>query len=118
MLGRELAEQAEIPANYLSKILWTLGNAGIIDATRGSGGGYRLKRNAAEVRLFEIVELFDRDRARAKCLLGAGKECEPDNPCAAHDAWRGVRTAYLDFLNTTTLADISHLRRPNDLLEH
>lgn len=117
MLGRELAEQADIPANYLSKILWTLGNAGIIDATRGSGGGYRLKRNAAEVRLFEVVELFDRDRTGVACLLGGGKECDPDNPCTAHDAWRGVRTAYLDFLNTTTLADISHLRRPNVVLE-
>jgi Rrf2 family protein len=117
MLGRELAEQADIPANYLSKILWTLGNAGIIDATRGSGGGYRLKRNAAEVRLFEVVELFDRDRTGVACLLGGGKECDPDNPCTAHDAWRGVRTAYLAFLNTTTLADISHLRRPNVVLE-
>jgi hypothetical protein len=39
MLGRELAEQAAIPANYLSKILWTLENAVIIDATRGNRGG-------------------------------------------------------------------------------
>jgi Rrf2 family transcriptional regulator, iron-sulfur cluster assembly transcription factor len=117
MLGRELAEQADIPANYLSKILWTLGNAGIIDATRGSGGGYRLKRNAAEVRLFEVVELFERDRTGVTCLLGGGRECDPHNSCTVHDAWRGVRTAYLDFLNTTTLADISHLRRPNVVLE-
>jgi len=117
MLGRDLAELAAIPANYLSKILWTLGNAGIIDATRGNGGGYRLKRNAAEVHLFEVVELFDRDRTRVACLLGGGKECDPDNPCTAHDAWRGVRTAYLDFLNTTTLADISQLRRANVVLE-
>jgi Rrf2 family iron-sulfur cluster assembly transcriptional regulator len=113
MLGRDLAEQAAIPANYLSKILWTLGNAGIIDATRGNRGGYRLKRNAAEVCLFEVVELFDRDRNRMACILGGGKECDQDNPCTAHDAWRGVRTAYIDFLNTTTLADISELRRPN-----
>jgi Rrf2 family iron-sulfur cluster assembly transcriptional regulator len=117
MLGRELAEQADIPANYLSKILWTLGIAGIINATRGNGGGYRLKRNAAEVRLFEIVELFDRDSARMACLLGGGKECDPGDPCTAHDAWRGVRTAYLDFLNTTTLADISYMRRANVVLE-
>src|SRR5690349_4716071 len=40
MLGRDLAEQAGIPANYLSKIMWTLGNAGLIDATRGNHGGY------------------------------------------------------------------------------
>lgn len=32
--GRELAKRAGIPANYLSKILWTLGGAGFIGATR------------------------------------------------------------------------------------
>jgi Rrf2 family protein len=114
MLGRELAEQASIPANYLSKILWTLGNAGIIDATRGNRGGYRLKRNAAEIRLFEVVELFERDwdRDNASCFLG-GKNCDQENPCSAHEAWRGVRTAYLDFLHTKTLADISQLERSN-----
>ena len=117
MLGRELAEQADIPANYLSKILWNLGNAGIIDATRGSRGGYRLKRNAAQIRLSEVVELFDRDRTRVACFLGGGKKCDQNNPCTAHDAWRDVRTAFTDFLHTTTLADISHLRRPNVVLE-
>ena len=113
MLGRELAEQAGIPANYLSKIMWTLGNAKIIDATRGNGGGYRLRRSAAEIHLFEVVELFDRDRVRQACFLGGGKTCDHVNPCTAHDAWRGVRTAYLDFLHTTTVADISNLEKPN-----
>ena len=114
MLGRELATQASIPANYLSKILWTLGNAGIIDATRGNGGGYRLKRTPGEIRLFEVVELFDRDRVRLACLLGGEKDCgDCANPCTAHEAWRGVRAAYLDFLHTKTLADISHLEKPN-----
>jgi len=117
MLGRELAEQAGIPANYLSKILWTLGNAGIIDATRGNGGGYRLKRDPAGIHLYEIVELFDRDRAQLACLLGGGRECDSEDPCTAHEAWRDVRTAYLDFLHTTTLADISHARRPNVFVE-
>ena len=110
MLGRDLAEQAGIPANYLSKIMWTLGNAGLIDATRGNHGGYRLKRSAAAIRLFEVVELFDRDRTRLDCFMENGKTCPQDNPCAAHQAWRGVRATYLEFLHTTTLADISHLR--------
>ncbi len=113
MLGRELAERADIPANYLSKILWTLRNAGIIDATRGNGGGYRLGRKAASIHLFEVVELFDRDRTRVPCLLGGGKECDADNPCTAHQSWRCVRNAYLDFLNNTTVEDIAHFRRPD-----
>jgi len=118
MLGRELAEQASIPANYLSKILWTLGNAGIIDATRGNRGGYRLKRNAAEIHLFEIVGLFERDwdRDNASCFLGGGKNCDQENPCSAHAAWRQVHNAYLDFLHTKTLADISQMERSNAVL--
>jgi Rrf2 family protein len=114
VLGRELAEQTSIPANYLSKILWTLGNAGIIDATRGNRGGYRLKRNPAEICLFEVVELFDRDRGRDRetCFLGS-RICDEQSPCTAHEAWRKVRTAYLDFLHTKTVADISRMEGPN-----
>ena len=107
MLGRQLATEAGIPANYLSKILWTLGNAGIIDATRGNRGGYRLKRSPGAIHLSEVVELFDRDRAHLACLLGAGKDCECANPCTAHGAWQELRAAYLDFLHNKTLADIS-----------
>lgn len=114
LLGRELAELAGIPANYLSKILWTLGNAGLIDATRGNGGGYRLKRSPNDIRLFEIVELFDRDRTKLNCFLDSETACNQVSPCSAHQAWHGVRTAYIGFLHTTTLADISHPRRPNE----
>jgi Rrf2 family transcriptional regulator, iron-sulfur cluster assembly transcription factor len=113
MLGRELAVQAGIPANYLSKIMWTLGIAKIIDATRGNGGGYRLRRRAEEIHLSEVVELFDRDLVRQACFLGSEKMCDHQNRCTVHDAWRGVRTAYLDFLHTTTVADISNPERPN-----
>src|SRR5205814_1303169 len=108
-----LAEQASIPANYLSKIMWTLGHAKIVDATRGNGGGYRLRRSAAEIHLFEVVELFDRDRIGLACFFGGGKACDPDKPCAAHEAWRGVSTAYVGFLHTTTVADISHPGKSN-----
>ena len=41
--GKELSERQKIPANYLSKVLLTLRNAGLVDATRGFGGGYRLQ---------------------------------------------------------------------------
>jgi Rrf2 family protein len=113
VLGRDLAEKAGIPANYLSKILWTLGNAGIIDATRGNRGGYRLKRPAGEIRLFEVVELFERDRIGHACVLGSREGCDAGKPCPAHDTWREVRAAYFAFLHTKTVADISHLEAPN-----
>ena len=112
ILGRELAERADIPANYLSKILWTLGGAGIIDATRGSGGGYRLRRKAGDVRLAEVVELFEKGKAKLSCLLSSDRMCSDQNPCSAHGAWREVRAAFINFLQSTTVADISRPGRP------
>ena len=106
ILGRDLAEQCDIPANYLSKILLALRNAGILDAVRGSGGGYSPHRDPRQVRLIDIIELFEGSRARPECFLGNNEKCSEANPCSAHEAWREVRNAYVRLLETTTLASI------------
>ena len=107
ILGRDLARSAGIPPNYLSKILWALGNAGFIDATRGNGGGYRLRRPARDIHLIEVVDLFDKVRAKTGCLLG-GRECSDENACPAHRAWSKVKSSYMDFLQSMTIADLAH----------
>jgi Rrf2 family protein len=106
ILGKDLARSAGIPSNYLSKVLWVLGNAGIIDATRGSGGGYRLRRKAADIRLSEVVKLFDRQRPECRCFLGGTRECSDLDHCGAHEEWRRVKESFLGFLEKTTLADL------------
>jgi Rrf2 family protein len=105
--GRDLARAANIPQNYLSKILWTLGTARVIDATRGTGGGYRLRRPAQSVRLVEIVELFDKGTSADDCFLDSARSCSDDNACTAHSAWREVKAAYIGFLEHTTLAALA-----------
>lgn len=107
MLGRDLADTASIPQNYLSKILWSLRNAGIIDATRGSGGGYRLAKPATQIHLVEVVDLFDKGRTKSTCIFGANRTCSDEVPCSAHERWRRVRREYMDFLQGTTIADIA-----------
>jgi len=44
VLGRNLAREAHVPPQYLSKIMLMLRNAGLVDAARGTRGGYRLLR--------------------------------------------------------------------------
>jgi Rrf2 family protein len=112
LLGKDLAKMAEIPPNYLSKILWALGSAGIIDATRGSGGGYRLSRRPERIRLIDVVELFDKPRVKPGCFLWENRDCSDGDPCTAHEMWRDVGAAYIRFLESTTLADISAHAHP------
>ena len=107
VLGRDLAAVADIPANYLSKILLALRNAGLIVTVRGIGGGYRLNKSPDGIRLLEVVELFDRHPVVAPCVLDTGRSCSENHPCIAHDRWCLVREAWANFLESTNLEDIS-----------
>lgn len=108
MLGRELSAEAQVPGNYLSKIMLTMRNAGLVQATRGAGGGYRLANDPGAIRLIDVVALFEGDGARPECVLG-NNICSDRTACAAHARWRSVRQQYLEFLEGTTIGDIAGL---------
>lgn len=105
-LGRDLAEEIAVPAHYLSKVLATLARGGLLAASRGARGGYRLARRPQEIALMEIVAPFEGKRVRPGCLLQPDQPCREDGPCSAHASWSGAKESYLRFLETTTLADI------------
>ena len=107
MLGKELAEKAEIPPNYLAKILLSLKNAGMLGTARGSRGGYWLVREPRSIRLIEIVQLFEEIVSPQPCILGQAERCSEEKPCAAHKKWHEIRRAYTEFLESTTVADLA-----------
>ena len=108
LLGRDLAKAAEIPANYLSKILLTLRNAELVDTTRGSGGGYRLHKPAEEIFLIDVVELFDgMSRNKPACFLQHQKPCSSSSSCSAHVLWADLQARYLGFLVSTPLSALA-----------
>ena len=106
VLGRDLAEEIQVPTHYLAKVLATLSRAGLLSASRGARGGYRLARAPEDIALLEIVEPFEGKRVRPGCLLQPDRPCREDGACSAHASWAGAKAAYLEFLDSTTLADI------------
>jgi len=112
MLGKDLAEKAEIPPNYLAKILLSLKNAGMLGTARGSRGGYWLVREPNSIHLIEIVQLFDQTASPQPCILGQKDQCSEDLPCSAHTRWQEIRKAYTEFLEATTIADLAAETKP------
>jgi Rrf2 family protein len=55
----EIAERFGISVNHLSKVLRTLGRAGLVEALRGVGGGYRFRGNPRRVTLLDVITLFE-----------------------------------------------------------
>jgi Rrf2 family protein len=114
MLGKDLAERAAIPPNYLAKILLSLKNAGVLGTARGSRGGYWLVRAPEQIRLIDIVQIFDQMPTPQPCVLGERDECLENDPCMAHERWNEIRKSYMDFLQVTTIADLASTKRRSD----
>lgn len=55
----EVASKYGISLNHLAKVLRTLGRSGLVEASRGVGGGYRFVANAKRTTLLQIVQLFE-----------------------------------------------------------
>lgn len=58
MSAGEIAEVYGISVNHLAKVLRVLGRAGLVEAVRGVGGGYRFCGNAKRISLYDVIDLF------------------------------------------------------------
>ena len=105
----EIAEQIGAPRNYLGKLLKMLADQGLLESQKGKGGGFRLAREPDQISLYEIMEPLDRVSRWGGCFLGRSR-CSDEAPCSVHQRWSKVRTAYLQFLQETSVDDL--VRRP------
>ena len=100
----QVARELGIPPNYLAKVLQRLGQEGIVDATRGRGGGYRLSAPARELSVADIIAPFQELPRPETCLMGGS--CDPEHPCSAHRHRVEWNAAIQDQLRATSLADL------------
>jgi Rrf2 family protein len=102
----DIAEQLDVPRNYLSKILHALVREGVVKSLRGPRGGFALARPAASVKLYDVVAPFDDIEARRVCLLGR-QECSDINPCVIHEHWKATASQVATFFRETSLAEVA-----------
>ena len=103
--AQEIALEIDAPPNYMGKLLRLLADAGVLESSRGSGGGFRLARPAEQISLYEVVEPIDRVSRWSSCFLGFDS-CRPDEPCSLHALWEPVRERYLQMLKVKSISDI------------
>ncbi|MDQ2675074.1 MAG: Rrf2 family transcriptional regulator, partial [Chloroflexota bacterium] len=55
----EIARREKLPHAYLEQLVGDLRRAGLVTATRGQAGGYRLSRDASEIAMADAVRALD-----------------------------------------------------------
>jgi Rrf2 family protein len=109
---REIAEDQRIPARFLPRAMTDLIRAGLVEATVGRRGGYRLTRPAASISLLEVVEAIEGDSRRRVCILRGGP-CALDGVCDVHEVFAAAQGDVIERLRSASIADaVAHPGRP------
>ena len=98
----EIAKKLNIPKEFVSKILQSLTESGIVDSRKGKSGGFFLAKDPSRIRLIDIVAAIDGLGMFNNCVLGF-PNCSPDNPCPLHYKWGELRNKAYNMLTDETI---------------
>ncbi len=101
----EIAESFDVSKAHLMKVVNQLARRGWVETVRGRGGGIRLGRQPAQIRIGAVVRETEEDLAVMGCLAQNGF-CRIEGCCVLRRALREATLAFLQTLDRYTLADL------------
>lgn len=102
-----LAAETGVPLPTAQKLVSRLSAAGLIESTRGTGGGFHLARPAAAISLAAVIEAIEGPIAMTTCVDTERHDCALDGHCLVKPHWAIVNRALRDALAGVSLADLA-----------
>ena len=102
----EMADTYGVSKNHLMKIVNDLARQGILETTRGRGGGVRLLKPPAEIVVGEVVRAAETDFRLVECFEQETNTCTLTASCRMKRLLDSALAAYFRELDGATLADI------------
>jgi len=88
--------------SYLEQLFSALRRAGLVETTRGPGGGYTLARKAGEITVADIIVSVDEPIDATQC--GGKENCLGEaGRCMTHELWASLNQRMVEFLDSVTL---------------
>ena len=106
----ELADSHAVSKNHLMKIVNDLARQGLLQTTRGRGGGLRLLKPADEIRIGDVVRQTETDFRLVECFDKAHDTCTLTPNCQLKAVFGSALQRYLAELDKVTLADVTRAK--------
>ena len=104
---KDVAARQGISEKYLWQVVNPLRAAGLVEAVRGPGGGYRLARSPDSIRISEIMEAVEETVNAMHTGAGAhGGVSGSRAQSLTNRLWEGLSAHVYVFLHQTRLSDI------------
>lgn len=97
----DISQRQGISLSYLEQLFSRLRKQGLVDSTRGPGGGYRLSRSAYEIPVADVISAVDEKVDTTRC--GGLGNCHDDKECLTHELWTELSQQIHEFLSNISL---------------
>ncbi len=97
----DISQRQDISLSYLEQLFAKLRRKGLVDSTRGPGGGYRLSREPAKIPVADVIIAVDEKLETTRC--GGLGNCQDDERCLTHELWTELSDQIYQFLTGISL---------------
>jgi len=109
---KDIALRQDISKKYLEQIALQLAQAGMLRASRGHQGGYRLSLAPEQYTVGQILRATEGSLAPVSCLEQAPDRCKRCDSCLTLPVWEGLQATVNRYLDRVTLRDVLDGRIP------
>jgi len=102
---KDVAAELEVSYNQLAKVANVLITEKFLKSNTGPTGGIDLEKDATDLTLSKIVNIFGDGEIFDRCVLGL-KECSDENPCPIHAVWGETRGDMKDIFFNKTMGEL------------
>ncbi|MFZ2187378.1 MAG: Rrf2 family transcriptional regulator [Candidatus Moraniibacteriota bacterium] len=101
-----LAAAEGLPEDYLEKILQSLRRAGIVEATKGTAGGYALARETDRISVWNILRALDGPIKTFTASVAGILPCLHVSHCQTNEVWRALENKIEETLSDISIASL------------
>jgi Rrf2 family iron-sulfur cluster assembly transcriptional regulator len=103
----EISRRQDISLAYLEQLFVKLRRAGLVEAVRGPGGGYRLARSPSDIRISQVLEAVEETVDAMHTGAGAsGGVSGSRAQSLTNRLWESLSANVYVFLHQTRLSDV------------
>lgn len=104
---KAVSDNQGISVKYLEQIVAPLSKAGLVESGRGSQGGYRLSRPAAQITAGDILRAVEGEIVPVPCLATSAESCPHRAQCETLGFWEGLNQVINQYIDSATLEKLS-----------
>lgn len=97
----EIADEMDIPRDFLTKIAQQLSRADILEIIQGPKGGFRLLVPPERLNVLDVIETMMGEIFFNECALRP-ETCSKSCTCAVHNVWLKARIQFRETLRQAT----------------